>query len=171
MNRIAGLPNTKSNRALDIYKTERYPTERSGGGDAQDGCSAYEPFEKVAGACQSFVKRGGRPRFPVDETTSVMARGLLRKLFTNFAGSNCDHVFNQVIGGYNIQQFEAEANATQFYNVTDSAFASLKQNQVVGNGNQTSLAETRWVRVRRHSLGHGGKRGAVGSQLLFRYVG
>jgi hypothetical protein len=77
MNRTAGSPNTKSNRALDMYKKERYLTERSGGGDAEDGCSAYDPFEKVAGACQSSVKRGVRPRYPVDETTGIVARGML----------------------------------------------------------------------------------------------
>jgi N12 class adenine-specific DNA methylase len=31
MNRIAGLPNTESNRALDMYLKTRYLAERGGG--------------------------------------------------------------------------------------------------------------------------------------------
>ena len=74
--------------------------------------------------------------------TDVQARGILRQRFNNFAGSNCDKVFNAVIAGYSTADFEASVETTEFYNATDPKVGALTQNQVVGNGVQTTLLNT-----------------------------
>lgn len=48
-------------------------------------------------------------------STDDQVRNLLKFRFKNFKGSNCDKVFGEVITGYNTNDFEAEAQKTEFY--------------------------------------------------------
>ena len=79
---------------------------------------------------------GGRP---VDAATDQQARGTLNERLANFASSNCAKVFDSVIEGYTTSGFVAYANTTEFYNARSASFGNLTQNQVVGNGVQTTL--------------------------------
>jgi hypothetical protein len=60
----------------------------------------------------------------------------------NFGKSNCNKVFGAVILGYTTKALASEANTTQFYNVNSPAASNLTQNQVSGNGSNTTLGNS-----------------------------
>jgi RHS repeat-associated protein len=82
------------------------------------------------------------PSTPRDKTTDGTARGILQARLKNFKGSNCDKVFSNVIDAYTTSDFVSDVNKTEFYNVTNPNFSNLTQNQVIGNGNNTSLVSS-----------------------------
>jgi RHS repeat-associated protein len=97
---------------------------------------------RMAALCGGGNHGGGAKNPLIDSASDSLARGLLQNLFKNFKGSHCDSVFNDVIDGYSTADFEGEAGQTEFYNVTQSQYGNLTQNQVTGNGSSTTLAGT-----------------------------
>ncbi len=81
---------------------------------------------------------GGDPGL-FDTQTDAIARKELQDKLKNFSKSNCNKVFADVIEGYSTSGFVGEAKTTEFYAARNQPYASLTQNQVVGNGNKASL--------------------------------
>ncbi len=79
------------------------------------------------------------PGDPVDAATNQQARGRLNERLANFASSNCAKVFDSVIEDYTTSDFVSYVETTQFYAARSPSFGNLTQNQVVGNGVQTTL--------------------------------
>jgi N12 class adenine-specific DNA methylase len=67
MNRIAGLPNTESNRALDMYMKTRYLAERGGGWCLPPARRSPTPWPRCTRCCaisrRSLLKERGVEHF------------------------------------------------------------------------------------------------------------
>lgn len=79
---------------------------------------------------------------PIDYATDRLARSDLRTRLQNFSKSNCNKVFSSVIEGYSASGLAAQANSTEFYNVTNPAFGGDTQDSVAGNGVSTALGNS-----------------------------
>ena len=80
-----------------------------------------------------------RPKRPIDVVTDGLARGELSTRLKNFSSTNCNKVFDRVIGGHSLA-LAGIAGYTEFYNTTNPVFSTDTQNQVSGNGSNTTLA-------------------------------
>ena len=112
-----------------------------------DGHGPYSPGNGSGCRAESGAggAGGGFSRAAVDAASDQLARGLLNNAFKGFAGSNCNQVFATVIQppagpGYTTAGFESEATTAEFYNVTNSNYSNLTQNQVSNNGSSASIS-------------------------------
>jgi hypothetical protein len=85
---------------------------------------------------------GGGGGGHTDAVTDKLARQTLQSRLKNFSASNCNKVFDAVIDGYTTKGLATDANTTQFYNVNSPGISDLTQNQVSGNGSNTTLGSS-----------------------------
>jgi RHS repeat-associated protein len=80
-----------------------------------------------------FFPAGAYPTF-----AEILQKQLLNAL-SGFEGTNCNKVFGLVIKGFTAAKFKKEAQTVKFYSARTMPDAASTQDQVVGNGSQTTL--------------------------------
>jgi RHS repeat-associated protein len=114
------------------------------GGDAEDGCSVYDPFEKVAGDCSSSRKgtlRGGSAEQKVWQEVSRAVGNAFRELRNN---AKC---FNFLAGGTSINPYQVLSNIVLGFDGTIQVSAIPNNNKGTVLSAITTVAATSQVGI------------------------